>query len=78
MKGLTRKVLSFVLVCAMVLGLTPMLAQPADAATNLAGGFEGQDACIMRAAAATDAQSERPPCPVGAATLRSRCATYLK
>ena len=34
--------------------------------------------CIMRAAAATDAQSERPPCPVGAATLRSRCATYLK
>ena len=36
------------------------------------------EACIMRAAAATDAQSERPPCPVGAATLRSRCATYLK
>lgn len=34
--------------------------------------------CIMRAAAATDAQSERPPCPVRAATLRGRCATYLK
>ena len=39
---------------------------------------KGMVPCIMRAAAATDAQSERPPCPVGAATLRSRCATYLK
>lgn len=37
-----------------------------------------QRQCIMRAAAATEAQSERPACPVRTATLRSRCATYLK
>lgn len=40
--------------------------------------YSESDGCIMRAAAATEAQSERPACPVRTATLRSRCATYLK
>ncbi len=49
MKNRGRKLLSMLLLCAMLLGMVPGLETPAQAATNLAGGFEGQDADVFSA-----------------------------
>ena len=48
-KGKGKKVLSMVLACAIMVGLLPGITLPAEAATNLAGGFEGQDADVFTA-----------------------------
>lgn len=49
MKRVAGKLLSIVLVFSILLGLVPGLAPTAQAATNLAGGFEGQDADVFSA-----------------------------
>ena len=49
MKRRGKRALSWILTGTMLLGMLPGLALPAKAATNLAGGFEGQDADVFSA-----------------------------
>ncbi|MGI6743414.1 MAG: S-layer homology domain-containing protein [Eubacteriales bacterium] len=45
----SRKLLSLLLLCSMILGIMPTITLPVSAATNLAGGFEGQDSDVFTA-----------------------------
>ncbi len=49
MKRSARRFTSFLLTCLLLFGMLPEISLPARAATNLAGGFEGQDADVFSA-----------------------------
>lgn len=49
MKKTGRRLLSLLLALSMLLGYVPAMSTRAEAATNLAGGFEGQDADVFSA-----------------------------
>ena len=49
MKSFSKKLLGVVLSVAMIITMTPFTAFPSQAATNLDGGLEGQDADVFSA-----------------------------